>query len=63
MDKVVNILKSIERNDLISTNKSVSQNSLEQAYYQGFINDDELASLITRQVTYALVEVKPAKKK
>lgn len=63
MEKVVNILKSLERSDLITTNKDVSAPDLEQAYYQGFINDEELSELISRKVTYALVEVKPAKKK
>jgi hypothetical protein len=63
MEKVINLLKGIERNDLISSSSSVTDKSLEQAYYQGFIDDEELSELISRQVTYALVEVKPAKKK
>jgi hypothetical protein len=60
-EKVINILKSIERTDLITTNESVPVNNVEQAYLMQFINDDELSELISKKVTYALVEVKPAK--
>lgn len=63
MEKVINILKSIDRTDLISKKQSVTDSSLEQAYLQGFISDDELGSLISRKVTYALVEVKAPKPK
>lgn len=61
MEKVVNILKSVEREDLITTTQSVTDKSLEQAYLNGQISDEELSELISRKVTYALVEVKPAK--
>lgn len=63
MDKAVEVLKSIGRYDLIATEETVSNNSLEQLYLEGKISDDELSSIIERKVTYALVEVKPRKKK
>lgn len=61
LNAVVNLLAAIDRDDLISYKESVSQDSLEQLYLNGHITDDELASLISRKITYALVEVKPQK--
>lgn len=63
MEKAVEVLKSVGRFDLIAMDESVSNESLEQAYLQGQITDDELGSIISRKVTYALVEVKAPKPK
>jgi hypothetical protein len=62
MEQVVKILNGLERDELVTVDESVSNDSLEQVYLQGKISDDELGGLIERKVTYALVEVKPAKK-
>lgn len=63
MEKVTHMLKSLGREELVETTVSVSPESLEQAYFKGDISDDEFTTLISRKVTYALVEVKQAKKK
>jgi hypothetical protein len=63
LEKVINIIKAEGREDLLKTKESVEESSLEQAYLNKQITDDELSELITRKVTYALVAVKPEKKK
>lgn len=63
LETVIRILKANNREDLITTTTSVTDKSLEQAYLSGDISDDELGGLISRNVTFALVEVKPPKKK
>lgn len=63
MEKAVNVLKSVERFDLIASEESVSDSSLEQAYLNQQISDEELSELVTRKTTFALVEVKAPKKK
>lgn len=62
MEAVVNFLKSEGRGDLLTVEESVNQSDLEQAYLNGNVTDEELSELITRKVTYALVEIKPKKK-
>lgn len=61
--RVIALLEGLERHELISHKESVSQSSLEQAYFNGNITDDELGGIISRNTTYALVEVKAPKKK
>jgi collagenase-like PrtC family protease len=63
LETVIKFLKAHNREDLITTSTSVTNESLEQAYLGGNISDEELQDLITRKVTYALVEVKKPKKK
>lgn len=63
MEAVIDVLKSVGRADLIQSEEFVEHSSLEQAYLNKQISDDELGSLIERKTTFALVEVKPPKKK
>jgi hypothetical protein len=63
MEAVVRLLNSLDRDELVTVDESVSNNSLEQLYLDKKIDDDELSELISRKVTYALVEVKAPKKK
>ena len=61
METVTAILQNIDRGDLISRKESVAQSDLEQAFLSGRITDNELGGIISRKITYALVEVKPQK--
>lgn len=61
MESVIALLKASNRGDLIPEHKSVAHSSLEQAFLQEKITDDELGSLVNRATTYALVQIKPKK--
>lgn len=58
---VIDLLKAIGREELVEQREATNEGYLEQAFLAEAITDDELAALIERKTTFALVEVKPPK--